>query len=269
MAGRKLNIPLIKNIIMLVVGFFVAIGSALTGIGAQVAAAPMIQFLLGYAPDKTKGTALAFALFAAVGATTGIMLGGVKINLGIGLLIALGATIGAILVAAPSQNPKLRPVRRLGQSLGILIGIYVLGEAVRQRVGGPAPVALSEWVRANAGLGGFLIGVFTGAASQLFQVASGILLVPAIIYFAARPVGEAIGTSLLVVAVASVLPTLTYSAKQSIDQRTGPWMTVGGALGGLAGGLMLARLFVGGPVPFVLFAVVAMFLSAWAIWRMT
>jgi uncharacterized protein len=268
-ARRKLNIPRIKNGIMFVVGFFMAVGSALTGIGAQVAAAPVIQFLLGYAPDKTKGTALAFALFAAVGATVGIMLGGVQINLTIGLLLALGATVGAILVAAPSQNPKLRPVRRFGQSLGLLIGVYVLGEALRQRVGGPTPIPLSEWVQANPGLGAFAIGVVVGAASQLLQVATGILLVPATIYLAHLRVGEAIGTSLLVVALASVLPTLTYSAKQSIDHKTGPWMTVGGALGGLAGGLMLARFFVAGPVPFILFAVVAMFLSAWAIWRMT
>jgi len=54
--NRKLNIPRIKGVVMCVLGFFAAIGSAVTGIGAQVAAAPMINFLLGFTPERTGGT---------------------------------------------------------------------------------------------------------------------------------------------------------------------------------------------------------------------
>src|SRR5258705_1441022 len=91
--GKKLNIPLIKNTVMLGLGTIIGIMGALTGIGMQVAAAPTLGFMLGYAPEKQLGTAIVFALFASAAAAIGAGLGagGVHIRTGIALVFAPGA----------------------------------------------------------------------------------------------------------------------------------------------------------------------------------
>ena len=264
--GKKLNIPAIKGAVMLVLGFFSAIGSALSGIGAQVAAAPMINFLLGYSADKSKGTALAFSLFAAIGAVCGIVLTGVHIQFGIAALVAIGATIGAIMAVKPSVDPRFLTVRRIGQSAGILIGVYLISEGLHHRIGGPR--SLDILVK-NPVIGALVVGLITGALSQLLNVASGVFLVPSLIYLVGLRAPTAIAISLTVIALASLLPTLSYSAQQAVDQKTGSWMAIGGAVGGLAGGSLLARLAVDSPIPFVVFGLIAMFLSAWTLYRMT
>jgi uncharacterized membrane protein YfcA len=264
--GKKLNIPAIKSAVMLVLGFFSAIGSALSGIGAQVAAAPMINFLLGYSADKSKGTALAFSLFAAIGAVCGIVLSGVHIQFGIAVLVAIGATIGAILAVKPSVDPRFLTVRRIGQSAGILIGVYLISEGLHQRWGGPRPLAI---LVKNPVLGSLIVGLITGALSQLLNVASGVFLVPSLIYLVGLPAPNAIAISLTVIALASLLPTLSYTAQQAVDQKTGSWMAIGGAVGGLAGGSLLAHLAMDSPIPFIVFGLITMFLSAWTLSRMT
>src|SRR5689334_8123434 len=64
---KKLNIPAIKGVVMMVVGTFFGFLTALTGISPQVAAVGMIVFLLGFKPARAQGTALAYALCTAIG----------------------------------------------------------------------------------------------------------------------------------------------------------------------------------------------------------
>lgn len=265
---RKLNTPLIKCLFMFVVGIVLSMVSAITGIGAQVAAAPTIDFLLGFTEDRTKGTSLAFAFFAACGAVLGVYAARVQLHLEIILLIAFGATLGAILVGKSALNPKLNLLRRVGQTMGIAIAVYIIGEGFRHSIGGPKLLDI-DFLRQNAGVGAFVIGVVTGALSSLLQVASGILLVPALLYIAGFTVPQAVGTSAAVIALASILPTLSYSLRQAVDRTVGGWMAIGGLLGGLLGGLFLGSLSDFSPVAMTAFGVVAMFLCAWKIWKMT
>jgi len=143
----------------------------------------------------------------------------------------------------------------------------VISTVIRPRFGGiPAP---SPFLQTSAGI--FAIGLVCGAVSHLFQISSGVLLVPALVLLVGRSPAEAIATSLIVVAAASVLPTLTYAGRGLVDGRIGPWMALGGALGGLAGGLLLGSLardtgFMP-HVPIVAFGLVAMYLSAWSLWK--
>src|SRR2546423_7693970 len=135
--NRQLNIPLIKGLFMFVTAWALGVGTALSGIGPQIAAAPAIDFLLGFKEERTKGTALLFALAAAVGAVAGGLVGGMKLNVAIVFLLFVGATVGALLMSKSAQNPRLRIAQRAGQSLGILIGIYMVGVGLRHRIGGP------------------------------------------------------------------------------------------------------------------------------------
>jgi uncharacterized membrane protein YfcA len=68
--------------------------------------------------------------------------------------------------------------------------------------------------------------------------------------------------SLWVITLASFLPTVAYSARQVIDRTVGPWMAVGGALGGFGGGWLLGHLGYGTTAPLIVFGLAAMFLCA-------
>lgn len=261
---KKLNIPFIKGMVMLGLGTFVGFLSALTGISPQIAAVGMIVFLLGFQPQKAQGTALAYSLCTAIGGVAGATAGGIHPDYAVGFIIAFGATLGAIFVGRAARGPNAKYLIRIGQTLAIFVAIYVIGEAIRHRVGGPRTVALDFLIQ-NRGIGAFLVGVVVGIVAQLFQVTTGVFLVPALIYLATQRVPDAITTSLLVVAIASLLPTISYSAKQAVDKGPGYWMCVGGALGGLAGGVLLGRLGMDSFVPLALFGLGAMMLSGWTL----
>lgn len=265
---KKLNVPLIKGVIMMGLGAFFGMLSALTGISPLIAAVPMIVFLLGFQPARAQGTALAYSLCAAIGGAAGARAGGATPDFVVGLIVAFGATLGAVLVGKAATGPRAKYLMRIGQSLAIILAIYVLGEALRHRIGGPRALTLDFLIQ-NRAIGAFIIGIAVGAVAQLFQVTTGIFLVPALVYLAARPLPEAISTSLVVVAVASLLPTLGYAAKQAIDKGPGYWLCMGGALGGLAGGVLLGRLGFDSQLPLILFGLGAMILSGWTLSRIS
>lgn len=265
---RKLNISLVKSVIMAALGLITAFAFAVAGIGAQVAAAPMIQFLLGFTEDRTRGTALGFAMLGAVGGVIGFIVGGGRVDLALAFVLAAGATVGTVLTVRSATEPRYATLRRAGQSIGIVVAIYVFGEAMRHRIGGPQP-----WFPAlphlHPLLTGLVLGVFTGAISNLLQVATGILIVPGLIYLLGLEPPRAVAASLAVIALASFLPALSYASRGAVDRAIGSWMSVAGLAGGLAAGMLLARIGFGSPLPLILFALVSMFLCAWRIWKMT
>jgi uncharacterized membrane protein YfcA len=265
---KKLNVPLAKSAIMGVLGLGTAFVFALAGIGAQVAAAPMIQFLLGFVEERTRGTALGFAMLVSVGGVIGFIVGGSHVDIGLAFIIALGATIGSVVTARAATEPRLAMVRRVGQSIGIVVALYVFGEALRHRIGGPQP-----WFPAiphlNPLFSGLILGVITGAVSNVLQVANGILVVPGLIYLLGIDPPNAIAVSLAVIAIASFLPALSYASRGAVDRSVGTWMTIAGVAGGLTAGMLLARLGFSSSLPLISFALVSMFLCAWRIWKMT
>lgn len=146
-----------------------------------------------------------------------------------------------------------------------MLGIYVLAEALRQRVGGPQSLAL-EWLRAPAGL--LALGAVCGVVSNVLQVAIGLLFVPALVFLAGTTALSAVITANLVVALASLLPVAGHLVRGTADRHAGLWMVAGGALGGAAGGWLLSRVAAdGGAGPLVWFGLVAMFLGAWQLSR--
>jgi uncharacterized membrane protein YfcA len=264
---KKLNIPLIKGVVMMGVGMFFAFLAGLTGISPQIAAIPVIVFLLGFQPAKAQGTAIAYTLCTAIGAVAGATWSGLHLDYFAGFLIAVGATVGAILASKAAAGPRAKLMMRTGQSLAILISVFVLMQAFRQRIGGPQTYPL-EYLISNRGIGALLVGLAAGVLTQLFQITAGIVIVPVLIFFVSQKMTDAISTSIVVILFASLLPTLGYAAKQAVDKGPGYWMCVGGVLGGLAGGLLLGRLGFESYVPLVLFGLGAMILSGWTLSRL-
>lgn len=263
---KHLNVPLIKTLFMFVTGGAIAVGSALTGIGALPAAESAVDFLLGFTPERVAGTSIAFSLVAAGCGAIGAAVGKLHIETGQALTIAIAAFIGALIANPVAVNDKFKASRRLAQSVAMLICVFVLQSAVKA---GPTGVRTWDIELFHGTAGWILIGIVAGALSRAFFLASGVLLVPALIYLAAVDPARAIVTSLAVVTFACVLPTLSYLAKGAVDKSAGFGMIIGGGLGGYAGGYLLANSLSHSTLPLILFAVTAMFLSARTIYKMS
>ena len=257
------QIPFLKGLIMFGVGLPVAVVGALTGIGVQVAGQPMVRFLLGLTPERALGTSLAFGLVTAAAGMLGASLRGLRADLGISLILGVSATIGALLVVRMAVDPKLGNIRRIAQTAAMLLGLYLISVAVRPAA---IPGAESAFFKTSAGYAA--LGLGAGLLSSVFHLASGVLLVGGLILLSAMPVGQAIVVSLIVTSLASLLPAISHAGKGGIDTSAGMAMILGAALGGLGGGLLLAKFAsMASPIPLIAFALTAMFLSAWTAWR--
>src|SRR5688500_10899357 len=104
---RRQDIPFLKSLIMFGVGAPTAALGALTGIGVQVAAQPMVRFLLGLTPERSLGTAIAFGLVAAATGMIGASLGGLHVDVTASVVLAVSATAGALLAVRSTMDPKL------------------------------------------------------------------------------------------------------------------------------------------------------------------
>lgn len=252
---KQLNLPLIKSWIVFGVGLITAVGSALTGLGAQVAFAPMLTWMLGFAADKALATALRYGMATAFAAVIGAFVAHVAPSafLGRGLLLAVSATIGAYFITPLAMKPGVRAQYRLFQSIGVAITLFTIVQTSH----------LSAWdVPHFAAWQSFgplaVLGLAVGALTQVLGLASGTLLVPTLYFLAGFSAKGAVALSLLVVALASALPAWSYTKRGLADLTYGNWAVLGGLVGGFGGGLLLS--VVPERVVLYLFAVVAMLL---------
>jgi uncharacterized membrane protein YfcA len=265
MAKKKhLNVPFIKSAVMFVLGGITGAIGALTGIGMQVSAAPTLGFMLGYSPEKQLGTAIAFALFASAAAAIGAGAGGLHIDTTIALIVALGAFVGVIFSARASAKSEFNTARRTAHTMGMALMVYVIGSAARILYGGELSFH-HEWISGAAGF--FVFGILAGAISSYLQISMAILIVPSLVFFGPLSPSHAVVTSLVVIAVASLLPALSHAAQGRIDRGPGFSMIIGGTLGGLAGGFVLAKWLSTSAISLIAFGLVAMFLSAYTLHR--
>jgi uncharacterized membrane protein YfcA len=115
----------------------------------------------------------------------------------------------------------------------------------------------------------FGIGLLVGALTQAGTLPGGLLMVAGLYYlghFAAVP---AIATSLLVIVLAALLPAWGYGQRGLVDTDYGGATIAGGMLGGFGGGLLLAMATHDPRPVLMLFGVVAMFLCARELYRLT
>ena len=233
---RRLNIGAIKATIVFVVGLITAIVGGLTGLGTQVAFAPMLSWMLGFTLEKAQATAMRFAAIAAAAAMVGALVAGATPAnyLAQGVVLFIGAVIGAIIAAPISRRLQTISGRRFTQTTGIVLMMAVIIRC--GRLGTFDLPYVAQWNSLSL-LG--LIGIAVGAVTQTLTMPSGALLIPALYVFGAFPPGQAVSLSLLVVALASVLPAITYSSRGLADDRYLLPTTLAAALGGALGGRLL------------------------------
>jgi uncharacterized membrane protein YfcA len=263
---KKLNVTAIKTTIVFFVGMATALGSALTGLAPQAALAPSLRWMFGFAPEKAQGSALRFVCFAVFAALVGVSIGhGVNsaMLLGNGIAAFLGATVGALIVLPIAKTTALTASRRLFLTAAMGVTLWVVTDSARlneYHVHTVAPVGLL----AVAG-----IGLLVGALTQAGVLPGGLLMVAGLYYLGHFGAVPAIATSLLVIVLAALLPAWGYGKQGLVDTDYGGATITGGILGGIGGGIVLAY-SAHNPRPVLMFfGVVAMFLCARELYRLT
>ena len=214
-----------------------AIGLALglLGGGGSILTVPVFVYVLGFAPKP----AIAMSL-PVVGATS--LIGAIghwrsgnvdlRIALLFGALAMGGSYAGARLAAHIPGSVQLA-----------LLGVIMLGAAASMlRGGGPpsaTPAGEAHGERAPLALL-IAVGLAVGALTGIVGIGGGFLIVPALVILGRVPMKQAIGTSLLVIAMNSATGFLGYLGQVEV-----PWGFVGAftlvAIIGIVAGTRLVR----------------------------
>lgn len=198
----------------LLLAALMGISLGLLGGGGSILAVPILKYALGFGAKEAIASSL-----AVVGATS--LFGAAshwregRVRLGTGLVFGLVAMAGAFL-GAKYLAPFLSGATQLA-----LFGVVMLVAAFFMlREGGPAKDALGTEKGSLArtyllllfALGG-AVGILTG----LVGVGGGFLIVPALVLLAKVPMKEAVGTSLLVIALNSFAGFAGYLGEVSFE----------------------------------------------------
>ena len=219
-------------------GFLVGLALGALGGGGSILAVPILVFVAGQRPSAATTTSLIVVFAAAVfGATRHHAHGRVRLKAG----LAFGAVGIAGSIAGSAVNRRLDgDFLLLGFSLLILVAAWRM---VAARPAGTPPEEQATRVGHAGGVGraGTLVAAGTGVGfmTGLFGVGGGFVIVPTLALVLAFPMAEAVGTSLVVIAVNSAV-ALAARFGGSIDWTT-TLLFAGTAIPGVAVGTRLAN----------------------------
>jgi uncharacterized membrane protein YfcA len=228
-------------------GFLIGLVLGALGGGGAILAVPVLVYAAGQDPKAATSTSLLLVGTAAlVGMAAHYRAGRVHVRTGV--LFGLAGVPGSI--AGTTLNRGLNPdVLLLGFSVLVLVAAWrmVVGcpsctkvgeeQALRAapQSGSPRGVALRQRVDARRALGVVAAGIGVGFLSGLFGVGGGFVIVPTLTLLLGLSMPEAIGTSLLVVAINSAVALLLRLGSNTIEWRVAVPFTVATVLGAVAG----------------------------------
>lgn len=214
----------------LVLASAIGLSLGLLGGGGSILTVPVFVYVLGYAAKPAIAMSLpVVGATSLVGAISHWRAGNVNFRqaLTFGIVAMVGSFAGArlaVLVSGLFQLTLLAVVM-LGAALSML------RRPVAQPSAGTEPV--SRWLVLVVGLG---VGLLTG----LVGIGGGFLIVPALVVLARLPMKQAVGTSLLVIAMNSASGFLGYLGQVDV-----PWgfmaVFTAIAIGGILVGTHLVR----------------------------
>lgn len=191
----------------LVLASAIGLSLGLLGGGGSILTVPVFVYVLGYAAKPAIAMSLpVVGVTSLVGAISHWRAGNVNVRqaLTFGIVAMVGAFAGArlaVLVSGLLQLTLLAVVM-LGAALSML------RRPVAQPSAGTEPV--SRWLVLVVGLA---VGLLTG----LVGIGGGFLIVPALVVLARLPMKQAVGTSLLVIAMNSVSGFLGYLGEVDVS----------------------------------------------------
>lgn len=207
-----------------------AIGFALGvfGGGGSILAVPMLVFVTRVSPAAAAGMSLAMVGATSLTASYAHHRRG-QVRLRIALLFGGAGIATAFLGARLSHLVSGRTLMLAFATLMVVVGGWMFVErrtaVVRDETKAVRPHLLS------ALLAGGVVGAITG----FLGVGGGFLIVPALIAFAGLEMREAVGTSLLVIAINSAAGLLGHLGKEHFDLRLAAMLTALAVVGALSG----------------------------------
>jgi uncharacterized membrane protein YfcA len=236
-------------------GFLIGLSLGALGGGGSILAVPALVYAAGQDPKAATTTSLLLVGIAAlVGMATHWRAGRVRVGTGImfGLIGIAGSLVGSavnrhidpnllllmfsglILVAARRMRVGCPSCTKAGETAALAITDDHESGRVALLIGAPVDVRRYGEILAA----GTAVGFMTG----LFGVGGGFIIVPALALVLGLPMPEAIGTSLLVIAVNSAVALSTRLATTTIDWSTTTPFALAAILGVLTGGRIADRL---------------------------
>ena len=208
-------IDMSQTILSLVFGGLIGFSLGLLGGGGSILTVPILVYVIGQDVHAATGTSLAIVgASALLGALAHRRRGNVRMKSG--LIFGLMSMIGAI------PGVWLNHIIA-GKVILILFGFLMIAVAIsmlHKKIAHPEPKAAGmpceaytpkDWFRLL--LMGLVVGVLTG----FFGVGGGFLIVPALVLVGNFPTHQAVGTSLLVIAMASVSGFLGHLSLGAVD----------------------------------------------------
>ena len=223
---------------MIVLGFALAaligISLGLLGGGGSILTVPVLVYVLGVAAKPAIAMSLpVVGVTSLVGAALHWRLGNVRVAtaLTFGVVAMAGAYAGAKLAAFMSGAAQLA----LRAIVMLVAAVSMLRGGVATRVeDAPSTVPVRAALLVPIAFG---VGVLTGVVG----IGGGFLVVPTLVLLARIPMRQAVGTSLLVIAMNSASGFAGYLGAVSIDWGFLAGFTATAAAGALVGTMLVAR----------------------------
>lgn len=224
-------------ILAIVLGTVIGLSLGAIGGGGSILTVPILVYIIGQDAHAATATSLAVVGTTALAGAIPHWRAG-RVSLTTALPFGAAGIAGAF--AGAWANHLLPGWLILG-----LFGILMIVVAVRLLAGKRAQTAKpatakvvgwSRWVRVVGA--GLIVGIMTG----FFGVGGGFLIVPALVLVLGLSMREAVGTSLVVIAINSASGLLAHLRYGGLDLTTSGLFIVGGAFGALAGALLSGRL---------------------------
>lgn len=221
-------------------GFLIGISLGALGGGGSILAVPALVYAAGQSPKHATTTSLVLVgLTALIGIVPHWRAGRVRFAAGaiFGLAGVGGSLLGSHWNAAADPNVLLLAFAGLTlvAAYGMWRRVHNAPQPVGRSVGAAAAVVVPRQIDANMVLKVVVAGSVVGLLTGFFGVGGGFVIVPGLVLALGFTMPEAIGTSLLVIAINSFVALSTRLHTGSIEWDTVIPFTVASLLGVIVG----------------------------------
>ncbi len=220
------------------VGLALTVGLVLglLGGGGSILAVPIFLYVFGIPPKPAIAMSLVVVgMSALVGFITHWRQGTVDVRIAatFGALAMTGAFAGARVARFVPASVQLS----LFAAFALTAAVMMLRDSLKRR---PLTTAPAAPVRFTTGLG--VLATCVGILTALIGAGGGFLIVPALVLMANVPVKEAVGSSLLIIAMNATSGVAGYLGQVPFDWRLVGWFTSVASIGAIAGTRLVMRL---------------------------
>ena len=234
----------------------VGLALGLLGGGGSILTVPILVYAVGMgAKEAIAASLIVVGVASLLGSIRHWKAGNVNLKVAIpfGLLAMIGAFLGSRVLAP-----------RVDGTTQLMVFAIVMILAAASMLRGPRAIEGARTSPKYAPIV-LLVGLAVGLLTGLVGVGGGFLIVPALVLLAGVPMKEAVGTSLLVIAINSASGFAGYAGRVEI-----PWAFVGAftavAVVGIFAGTYLVR-FVSAATLRRVFAVFLLFMGGFILWQ--